>query len=331
MRNYCKIAACFVFVAGIVGMIVSPVFAYTNGPPDGRTGSPVDGKTCNDDCHTSYTLNSGTAAFSISAPSSYTAGETLSITVSFSNSSTTKHGFELSALDASSSKVGTFSTVDSNTQTSDGSYIKHTGTGTANSSWSVQWTAPSSGATDPVTFYAAGNEANGDLTNQNDYIYTATAQASSAATTPVATPTVLPTLPPLPSPGASPTLPPPPPTLPPLPSPVTSPTPSECEPKSISTDTKKLKLKFGENKTVTVTVSGSNDCNPEGATMNAAIKTGKNRVTVDATTATTDANGQATFTITAGQKNGNAKIVFTVQDSEGKTHKTSVVVKVRKK
>ena len=50
--------------------------------------------------------------------------------------------------------------------------------------------------------------------------------------------------------------------------------------------------------------------------MNAVIKTGKNRVTIDATTATTDANGQATFTITAGQKNGNSKVVFTVEDSE---------------
>jgi len=92
-----------------------------------------------------------------------------------------------------------------------------------------------------------------------------------------------------------------------------------------------LKLKFGEGKTVTVTVSGSNDCNPAGATVNAAIKTGKNRVTIDATTATTDANGQATFTITARQKNGNSKVVFTVEDSEGKVSKTFVIVKIRKK
>lgn len=345
MRNHFKIVACLVFVAGIVSMIVNPVFAYTNGPLDGRTGSPVDGKTCNDDCHTSYTLNSGTAAFSISAPGSYTDGEALSITVAFSSSSTSKHGFELSALDAGNNKVGTFVAVDStSTQTTDGSYIKHTSAGTANSNWSVQWTAPSSGATDPVTFYAAGNEANGDLTNQNDYIYTATAQASSAATTPVATPT----LPPLPSPGASPTLPPPPtlpplpspgvspslpplPTLPPAPSPVASPTPSECDPESIAIDLKRLKLKFGQSDMVTITVTGADDCKSEGATVNAAVKTGKNRVKISSTTATTDVNGMAYFTIAAGKKNGNAKIVFTVEDSEGKTYKTFVVVQVRKK
>lgn len=337
MRNYGKIVACFIFVAGIVGISASTIFAYSGGPPDGRTGSPADSsKTCNDTgCHNNYALNEGSAAFSISAPSTYTLGEVLSITVSFSNSTTAKHGFELSALDASNNNAGTFSTVDSNTQTSNGNYIKHNSAGSSqsgNASWSVQWTAPASAVQDPVTFYAAGNEANGDSTNQGDYIYTHTAQVSSAAATPAPSPTVLPTLPPLPSPGASPTLPPPP-TLPPLPSPVVSTTPSECEPESISTDTKKkkLKLNFGENKTVTVTVSGSNDCNPGGATVNAVIKTGKNRVTIDATTATTDANGQATFTITAGQKNGNSKVVFTVEDSEGEVYTTFVIVKIRKK
>ena len=102
------------------------------------------------------------------------------------------------------------------------------------------------------------------------------------------------------------------------PTPIATPTTSACEPDAITLDTKKLNLKLGEGKTVTVTVSGSNDCNPEGATVNAAIKTGKNRVTIDTTTATTEANGQATFTITARQKNGNSKVVFTVEDSEGR-------------
>lgn len=334
MKNHFKITACIVFVAGIVGISASTIFGYSSGPPDGRTGSPADGlKTCNDiGCHNNYVLNSGSAAFSFSAPSTYTLGEVLSITVSFSNSSTAKHGFELSALGTNNNHVGTFSSVDgdSNTQTSNGNYIKHTSAGSSqsgNASWNIRWTAPASEVQNPVTFYAAGNEANGDGTNQSDYIYTKTAQVSNVSATPTTTPTV----PPLPSPGASPTLPPPPPTLPPLPSPVASPTPSECEPKSISKDPKNLKLKLGESKTVTVTVSGSNDCNPEGATVNAAIKTGKNRVTIDATTATTDANGQATFTITAGQKKGNSKVVFTVEDSEGEVYKSSVVVKIRKK
>lgn len=340
MRSYYRIAASFVFVAGMMSAIASATFAFTNGPYDGYTNSPVDKKVCTQ-CHNSYELNKGKATFTVTAPSTYTVGDTLSITVAFGSSSTTKHGFELSAVDAGNSKVGTFVAVDSvNTQTVDGNYIKHTGTGTANSSWSVQWTAPSSGVTDPVTFYAAGNEANGDLTNQNDYIYTATAQTSNAAATPVATvsptlppapsPVVSATLPPLPSPVVSPSLPPLP-TPPPVPSPVASPTPSECDPDAIAVDMKRMKLKFGQSDMVTITVTGADDCKSEGATVNAVVKTGKNRVTLGSATATTDVNGMAYFTITAGKKNGNAKIVFTVQDSEGKAYKTFVVVQVRKK
>jgi len=91
-----------------------------------------------------------------------------------------------------------------------GNYIKHTYPGSSqsgNASWSVQWTAPASAVHDPVTFYVAGNEANAILRIRVDYIYTDTAQVSSAAATPVTSPTVLPTLPPLPLTGASPMLP----------------------------------------------------------------------------------------------------------------------------
>ena len=296
MKNYFKIAAYFVFVTGIMGISASTIFALSGGPADGRTGSPADSlKTCNDTgCHNSFTLNSGKATFSISAPDNYTLGEVVPITISFGNSSTLKHGFELSALDAKDNHIGTFSSVagDNKTQTSNGNYIKHTSAGSSqsgNASWNVQWTAPTSAVQDPVTFYAAGNEANFDFTPQGDYIYTTTEQISAAAATPTATPT---------------------------------PTTSECEPDAITLDTKKPNLKLGESKTITVTVRGSDDCKPEGATVNAVIKTGKDRVTIDATTATTDANGQATFTITAGQKNGNSKVVFTVEDSEGKVYTT---------
>ncbi|MBM2834368.1 MAG: Branched-chain amino acid transporter, amino acid-binding protein [Candidatus Brocadiaceae bacterium] len=186
------------------------IFAYSSGPPDGRTGSPADGfQTCNDiGCHNSYPLNSGSAIFSLSAPTSYTLGETLSISISFGNSSTLKHGFELSALDANNNHVGTFSSVDGdgNTQTSNGDYIKHTSAGSSqsgNASWNVQWTSPTSEVQNPVTFYAAGNEANGDSTNQGDYIYTTTTQISSVVSTPTTTPSATPVVTPTPTPSTS--------------------------------------------------------------------------------------------------------------------------------
>ena len=310
MRNCFKMAVYVVLVIGIMGIGVSTLFAYSSGPPDGRTGSPADSlQTCNDTgCHNNYALNSGSAAFSVSAPGSYTPGEILSVSIAFGNSSTAKNGFELSALDTNNNHVGTFSSVDGdgNTQTNNGDYIKHTSAGSSqsgNASWNVNWTAPADGE-GVVTFYAAGNEANGDGTNQSDYIYTTTAQSTTTAATPTTTPTA---------------------------TPIATPTISECEPAVIALDAKKLNLKLGESKTVTVTVSGSDDCKSEGATVTAAVKTGKKRVTIDAATATTDANGQATFTITAGQKKGNSKVVFTVEDSEGEVYTTFVIVKIRKK
>ena len=322
MKIYFKIAAYFVFVAVVMGIRVSTIFALSSGPADGRTGSPADGlKTCKDTgCHNSFTLNSGPATFSISAADNYTLGEVVPVTISFSDSKTAKHGFELSALDASDEHVGTFSSVDNKTKTTDGKghYIKHTSTGdnqSGNASFNVTWTAPTSEVKNPpVTFYAAGNEANGDFTNQGDYIYTTTRQISTVAGTSTTTPTATPIE-----------------TTTPTATPVATPTTSACEPEDITLDAKKLNLKLGEIKTVTVTVSGADDCESEGATVTAAIKTGKDRVTINATTATTDTNGQATFIITAGQKKGNSRVEFTVKDSEGEVSTASVTVKIRKK
>jgi hypothetical protein len=96
-------------------------------------------------------------------------------------------------------------------------------------------------------------------------------------------------------------------------------------------DSKRLNLKFGKSGMVTITVTGADDCKSEGATVNAAVKTGKNRVKIDSPTATTDVDGMAHFTITAGNKKGNAKVVFTVEDSEGNVSRTFVVVKIRRK
>lgn len=167
----------FFVVCGIFYSYLNKLFAYSLGPPDGRTGSPADNyKTCYDaGCHNSHTLNSGNAKFSISAPPRYTQSEVITIHVSFHNSIGAKHGFELSALDTNNNHIGTFNSIDDTTQTTDGNYIKHTTAGSSqygNASWRVQWTAPISEILGSVTFYAAGNEANGDDTPQGDYIYT---------------------------------------------------------------------------------------------------------------------------------------------------------------
>ena len=76
-------------------------------------------------------------------------------------------------------KVGTFTSTGETVQTEayKNQYAAHKTIGTAETSWTVQWTAPPEKVSGPITFYAAGNEANGDGTAGGDYIYTATAMA----------------------------------------------------------------------------------------------------------------------------------------------------------
>src|SRR3990172_7580854 len=160
---------------------------FLSGPIAGRTGAPND--ICNDltcnmtPCHDSYGLNTGKGAFSIIAPSTYEKGKTTNIVVKFVNSNTSLHGFEITAMDTTNTKVGKFTITDDTTQTESylNQYAAHTTIGTAESSWTVQWSAPSENVPGPITFYAAGNEANGNSASSGDYIYTDTATISLAA------------------------------------------------------------------------------------------------------------------------------------------------------
>ena len=154
---------------------------FLSGPIAGRTGAPND--ICNDlscnmtPCHDSYGLNTGKATFSITTPSTYENGKTTNIVVKFVNSNTSLHGFEITAMDTTNTKVGTFTSINDTTQTESylNQYAAHTTIGTAESSWTIQWSAPSENVSGPITFYAAGNEANGNSLSSGDYIYTDTA------------------------------------------------------------------------------------------------------------------------------------------------------------
>jgi len=116
------------------------------------------------------------------------------------------------------------------------------------------------------------------------------------------------------------------PTVVPTLSPSPSPTPSVCEAESITVSPRKLTLKKKQSKEVSVTLTGENDCPVEGETVTATVRKGdKKRVSVTSS-AVTDADGVATFTIT-GKKttDDNAKVTF----KAGSLKKT-ITVKVRK-
>ena len=174
-----------------VGLTQSSQFTYTStasssGPPPGVTGAPGE-STCTA-CHVSQNL--GVAQFTIIAPTNYTPGQTYQIVVRHITADTTRRrwGFQLTSL-AGTTMAGTLADLNANTQTLNGGngrfYTEHTTAGsfagqTGGAVWTFNWTAP---ATDigPVTFYAAGNQADNNSSTSGDWILTATAVSQPAA------------------------------------------------------------------------------------------------------------------------------------------------------
>ena len=168
-----------IFLTQLV-LTITFIFAFSSGPPDGRTGAPGE-LTCYNGCHNSYPLNSGTGNVAFSGvPELYIPGETYLIIISVTHPSMQRWGFELSVKTNQQTQAGNITVTQSNyTQTGFSSgitYLKHRSAGTFNNqsggaSWEFEWTAPEPGTGD-VTFYAAGNCANGNGMNSSDYIYT---------------------------------------------------------------------------------------------------------------------------------------------------------------
>ena len=81
----------------------------------------------------------------------------------------------------------------------------------------------------------------------------------------------------------------------------------------------------GDSTTVTVTVTGEDGCRVANDTVK-ATSNNTGIATVSPSKATTDANGQATFTITGNAK-GSAKVTFKERTAELKTKTTVDVTK----
>ena len=183
-----KMGLCFaVLVFSVFGtgsLYTNTLHAESAGPRAYTTGAPGD-DAC-DVCHFSFARNSGSAKFSIKAPATCMHGKSVKVTVSFAQSVGKKNGFELTAVDANGNRVGTFQKIGTTTQVitpndarglqsqDAGKYIEHTAIGSTKKTWSVKWKAPA-GAKNPITFYAAGVDADGSGYFDNDYVYTATA------------------------------------------------------------------------------------------------------------------------------------------------------------
>lgn len=166
----------FLFVAALTAEM-----AMTNsgGPPTAHTGAPGESNCTS--CHSDFAVNSGTGTRTLvlnSTPglTSYTPGQTYTVTYTLNQSGISKFGFQATVKRANGTSAGTLINGSPNQTSISGNYIYQNGGGTAATStgqrvWTFSWTAPAAGA-GTVTFYVAGNATNADNGSTGDRIYT---------------------------------------------------------------------------------------------------------------------------------------------------------------
>jgi hypothetical protein len=162
----------------------------------GYSGSPAE-KNCTN-CHSTFALNSGGGSVAIASPTltnwSYVPGQTYTINVTVAKTGVKLFGLEFEALTSAGANAGTLTagtgtviksaTVSGNSRASV-THALNGGKGTDSHIFSFTWKAP---ATDvgKITFYCAGNAANGDDKSIGDYIYTTSQVVTSPSTVGIA-------------------------------------------------------------------------------------------------------------------------------------------------
>jgi hypothetical protein len=173
----------FVSLALLLPLCAVGLYAHSFGAPPGVTGAPGEGNCTL--CHVG-TANSGAGSVKINVigATTYSPGQTLHLTVTDSDPTAMRWGFELTARLGSdgTQPAGALSLAQGETLAqlngAPGSlqYVTHTTAGTragtsGGVSWDVYWTAPSA-SVGSVPFYAAGNAANNNGDPTGDHIYT---------------------------------------------------------------------------------------------------------------------------------------------------------------
>lgn len=169
----------------------------TTAPPSSRTAAPAFGAVpaegnCTG-CHSTFPLNDpagGGKVELLDFPTSYVPGQEYTIRVAVSQTGRVKFGFQLTALDPTGNKAGSFANIDTTRTgvsadvTFNGTtrqYIYHavapagtTGNFTDKSEWTMKWTAPAS-RVGKIGFYATGNATNSSSSNAGDNVYSTSA------------------------------------------------------------------------------------------------------------------------------------------------------------
>ncbi len=183
LKHIVPLCALFAFL--FIGATGS-AFAYSFGPPDGRTGAPNEATCASVGCHAGNELNASGGSLVLTIPETYMPNEVYEIVVDLARAGQNRWGFEMTAVDANGAKAGTFELADEAntllTEANGKQYVKHntagTAAGTADANqWTVKWTAPDADI-GSIIFYAAGNAADGTFGPDKDYIYTTAAEST---------------------------------------------------------------------------------------------------------------------------------------------------------
>lgn len=176
--------------------LCAAIWAESGGAPQLTAGAPPDGGMCTD-CHGGV-ANSGSGKLQVSLvdAATWTPGQQVKLRVTLSDPSARRWGFNLTARKSADPGVtaGTLAVAEAaSTQiraAGDLQFATHrsagTRTGTTGSStWEVLWTPPADASVGEVTFYAAGNAANGNgAADSGDSIYSTSLQVKPASSTP---------------------------------------------------------------------------------------------------------------------------------------------------
>jgi len=168
---------------GLLGLPLRAALGYSTGPPAAHAGAP--GETSCIACHYSYALNGGSGTLLLSGlPLAYQPGQEVDLTITLTHAGQRRFGLQLTAVDDAGRQAGQLMVVSPlRTQLLSGVvegksrlYLEHTQTGSlpnqiGQNVWLCKWIAPPL-STGRVTFYLAGNAANGNYTTTGDYIYT---------------------------------------------------------------------------------------------------------------------------------------------------------------
>ena len=156
----------------------------SSSPPAGHSGAPGEMTCAMSGCHAGTVNAGGGSVALVNPPAAYTPGATYTMQISVTDANKTRFGFELVALRSNNQQAGALTLVNSTntalqTQSSK-AYLTHRNA-SANNTWTFTWQAPATNV-GPVTFFMAGNAANGDNNTTGDNIYTASKVLTPAAT-----------------------------------------------------------------------------------------------------------------------------------------------------